>query len=234
MLSLIEQFRDSMLASGKKALNSINAYTLDISEFNTFLNSKQVKSLTDAGQSDVASFILQLKTDGKSAATVNRKMASIRAFYKFLNAEGIVDFNPTLDIKPPKIARKEIQYLTIEEVETLLATPDDSVKGIRDKAILEVLYATGVRVSELIQMELEHVNLRMGFVTCTGEHGKARIIPLGRPSREALENYIYECRDKLIKDKSKNIQTLFLNYYGNCMTRQALWKILKEYAQNRI
>jgi integrase/recombinase XerD len=133
-------------------------------------------------------------------------------------------------IKSPKIARKEIEYLTIEEVENLLAQPDKSDIGLRDTAILEVLYATGLRVSEAISANVDDVNLRMGFITCDGTHGKARIIPLGRPSRAALETYIYDDRNKLLRGKDPSQKALFLNYYGERLTRQALWKILKGYA----
>lgn len=231
MDSYIDQFNDYLVKTKKMAANSTNAYLRDLNEFEVFLNSKGLYRLAEANQADVASYLLKLKEEGKSAATVNRKMASVRAFYKYLNSQGIITENPANDIKAPKIARKEIEYLTIEEVEKLLATPDGSVKGVRDTAILEVLYATGLRVTEIIEMDLDHVNLRMGFVTCTGEHGKARIIPLGRPARKAMDEYIYEGRAKLLRDKSDKENALFLNYYGERLTRQAMWKILKEYAK---
>ena len=118
----------------------------------------------------------------------------------------------------------------MSEIEKLMAVPDDSVRGVRDRAILEVLYATGIRVSELIASNLEDVNMRMGFITCAGEQSHARIVPLGRPARAALENYIYEARDQLLRGKEEE-QALFLNFYGNRMTRQGLWKILKEYGE---
>ena len=136
--------------------------------------------------------------------------------------------NPTANIKSPKIERKEIEYLEMDEIDKLLATPDDSVKGVRDRAILEVLYATGIRVSELIEANVEDINLRMGFITCTGEQSNPRIVPLGRPSRAALEDYIYDGRKKLVKENTAE-KALFVNYYGKRITRQGLWKILKEY-----
>ena len=137
-----------------------------------------------------------------------------------------------VNIKSPRIERKELEYLTIEEIDKLLSLPDDSIKGQRDRAILEIMYATGIRVSELIEAKVEDVNLRLGFITCTGEHGKARIIPMGRPARAAVEAYIYDVRDKMIKnkDEEKPNDILFVNYMGEKLTRQGLWKILKEYA----
>ena len=119
-------------------------------------------------------------------------------------------------------------------MDKLLSMPNDSVKGIRDRAILEVLYATGIRVTELIELKLNDVNIRMGFITCSGEYGKARIVPMGGLARKALENYIFNDRDRLLKDKvnDNGDSPLFVNHAGEKITRQGLWKILKEYGKN--
>ena len=231
MDSTLLDFRDYLEKKKHMAKNSVLAYLRDLDEFRVFIFEKSGARLTEATQADVAAWLLELKQGDKSAATVNRKLASVRAYYKFTGLEGIMSSNPATQIRTPKIARKEIEYLSIEEVERLLMQPDRSVKGIRDIAMLELLYATGLRVSELIEANVEDINLRMGFVTCSGEHGKARIIPLGRPARAALEEYIYEGRAKLLRKKSPDERALFLNYYGERMTRQALWKILKSYAR---
>ena len=227
----INEFKFSLESKKKMAVNSVSAYIRDVNEFELFLENKNVNDLKGASQADITDYLLMLKHEGKSAATVNRKMASLRAFYRYLSEKNIIEDNPAVDIKVPKISRREIEYLTIEEVEELLKQPDDSIKGLRDRAILEVLYATGLRVSELIETNVEDVNLRMGFVTCTGEYGKARIIPLGRPAKAALETYIYDDRAKIIKDGDTSETALFLNYYGKRLTRQAMWKILREYAK---
>ncbi|MDD3873984.1 MAG: tyrosine-type recombinase/integrase, partial [Methanosarcina sp.] len=137
----------------------------------------------------------------------------------------------TENIKSPRIERKEIQYLTVTEIERLLSQPDDSIKGIRDKALLEILYASGMRVSEIAGADLEDINLRIGFILSRGEYGKARIIPLGRPARAALETYFYEGRPKLIREKNRNCQALFVNYNGERLTRQGIWKLIKQYAK---
>ena len=231
MNSYIDQFKSSLESKKKMAANSVSAYVRDVNEFEDFLENKNINDLQGASQADITDYLLMLKNDGKSAATVNRKMASLRAFYRYLSGENIIKNSPATDIKVPKISKKEIEYLSIEEVEELLKQPNDTIKGLRDRAILEILYATGLRVSELIETNVEDVNLRMGFVTCTGEHGKARIIPLGRPAKAALETYIYEDRVKIIKDGDASETALFLNYYGKRLTRQAMWKILKEYAK---
>lgn len=230
MNGFINDFMNYLSAEKKMAQNSLDAYKRDVQEFGDMIRDRQGLSLSDATNTEVVSFLLKLKNEGKSAATVNRKIASLRAFYGFMLQENHVTVNPTANIKSPRIERKSIEYLTIEEVETLLSTPDKSLKGLRDKAILELLYATGIRVSEVAAMNLDEVNLRMGFVTCTGEHGKARIIPMGRPSRAAVEEYIYDVRAKLLKDENSPEKALFVNYTGGRFTRQGLWKLLKEYA----
>ncbi|MDR2770786.1 MAG: tyrosine-type recombinase/integrase [Clostridiales Family XIII bacterium] len=225
-----EHFKEYLCAAKKLAAASVAAYVRDVGEFAAFLAERGILAPGDAVQADVAAYLLHLKHDGRSAATVSRKMASIRAFYRYMFAEGHCRENPATEMKLPRIARKDIEYLSLEEVETLLDKPNDSAKGVRDRAILELLYATGLRVSEAVEADLEHVNLRMGFITCTGEHGKARIIPLGRFARAALETYIFEGRAKLLRGKLTKDKALFLNYSGDRMTRQGMWKLIREYA----
>ncbi|MDR1778904.1 MAG: tyrosine recombinase [Clostridiales Family XIII bacterium] len=227
----IQSFKNYLEGEKKMATNSVLAYVRDIREFTAFVADKNGLTPITASEADIAAWLLTLKQEDKTGATVNRKLASLRAYYKFLLATGKLKVNPSVNIKTPKIARKEVEYLTIEEVETLLAQPDDGLLGMRDRAILELLYATGLRVSEVIEANLEDINLRMGFVTCNGEHGKARIIPLGRPARAAMEEYIYEGREKLLRGKEDEEKALFLNYYGGRITRQALWKLIGTYAE---
>ena len=210
--------------------NTVAAYSRDVLEFSKFLSEKTGANLKDASNTDIVSYLFKLKNEGKSAATVNRKTASLRAFYNYLVSLSHISTNPTTNIKSPKVAQKEPEYLTIEEVDKLLSLPDKSTKGLRDLAILELLYATGVRVSEIIEADINDVNLRMGFITCTGEVGKARIIPIGRHAKKAMEEYIFEGREKFIKSEG-NEQALFVNYLGGRMTRQGIWKLLKEYAK---
>jgi len=231
MDAVLQEFVSSLSSEKRLAKNSIEAYRKDIADFISFLHSKEVNTLSDVSNTDMVSYLLKLKNDGRAGATVNRKVASIRAFGTFLFAKGYISANPASNIKSPKIARKSVDYLTIAEVETLLELPDKTTKGVRDTAILELLYATGIRVSELTEMDLGEVNLRIGFITCTGEHGKARIVPLGRPSKAALEAYIYDARIKLIHNEASAEKALFVNYAGQRMTRQGLWKLIKLYAE---
>jgi integrase/recombinase XerD len=211
--------------------NTVSAYIRDVDEFSKFLTERTGSNLKDASNTDIVAFLFKLKSGGKSAATLNRKTASIRAFYNYLLEYSFITANPTTNIKSPKITRKEPEYLTIEEVDKLITLPDNSIKGVRDKAIMEILYATGIRVSEIIEADVDDVNLRMGFITCTGEFGKARIVPMGRPARAAMEEYIFESRPKLLKNDSEENRALFVNYIGERITRQGLWKLLKEYAR---
>ena len=227
----IEQFSDYLKNTKKKAANTVEAYERDVKEFTSFVAARGIADVTDVKNTDVVAYLLELKNAGKSAATVNRKLASVRSFYRFLLEKGKIDEDPTNNIKSPRIPRKKLQYLTIEEIDKLLSAPDDSLRGKRDRAILELLYATGIRVTELIEANVEDINLRMGFITCAGEQSKARIIPMGRPARAAMEEYIYDVRDKLLRD-NKDDKALFLNYYGQRITRQGLWKILKAYGES--
>jgi integrase/recombinase XerD len=230
MNEYLEQFKTYLLKERKMSENSLHAYYRDVLEYNRFLVEKNDGDLKESSNTEIVSFVLKLKNEGKSSATVNRKVASLRAFYNFMIEKEYLTVNPVANIKSPKIERKELEYLTIEEVDKLLSLPDDSLKGKRDRAILEIMYATGIRVSEIIETKVTDINLRMGFITCTGEHGKARIIPMGRPARAAVESYIYDARDKLLKKSNADAEALFLNYFGEKLTRQGLWKILKEYA----
>ena len=230
---IINDFLEYLKTEKKTAENTVEAYYRDLYAFDNFLKERFVNGLENASSTDVAAYMLELKNMGKSKSTANRKLSSIRAFYKFALKKGLISENPAEDIKAPKIAPKELEYLTIEEVEHLLAMPDDSVKGKRDRAMLEVLYATGIRVSEIIEMKLKDINLRIGFVTCNGEHGRARIVPMGSMARKALEDYLENSRNVFMKgrDTEDPDGPLFVNYTGSAFSRQGFWKVLKQYGR---
>ena len=226
---IVDKFADYLEKEKRVSENTIEAYVRDIYHFSDFVAMRKINDLKDVTNTEVVAYLMMLKNENKSKSTLNRKLASIRTFYNYLIKIKAIKDNPALNIKTPKVERKEIEYLSIEDIERLLELPDDSEKGIRDRAILELLYATGIRASELIEMKLSDVNLRMGFIKCSGEHSKARIIPMGRPCRQAVENYVYDVREKMLKGHQNDI--LFINYIGEKMTRQGLWKILKEYGE---
>ncbi len=227
MQRYIEEYVEYLKKVKKLSDNSCNAYRGDLRDFFTELN---IENPVEATNTDIVAFTLKLKKDGRSPSTVNRKVASLKSFYRYLFKNGIMDNNPADNLKSPKIERKKIEYLTISEVEKILEIPDDSVKGKRDRSILEIMYATGIKASEVTDADVSDLNLRMGFITCRGEHGKARIVPIGRPARQALEEYIYDARQTILKNKDEQ-DALFLNLSGERMTRQGLWKILKEYVE---
>ena len=228
---IIDNFLDYLKNTRNMSENTLLAYRRDIMAFDRFMRKQGINELERVTNTHIISYLMNLKTEGKTKSTVNRKLASLRSFYRFLQNQGTIRVNPTDDIRSPKIARKEISYLSQEDVKKLLEMPDESVMGIRDKAILEMMYATGVRVSEIIEMKVPDVNLRMGFVACSGDHGRARIVPMGIPARNAVENYLKNSRNALLKNKKDEEQDgfLFVNYIGEPFTRQGFWKVLKQY-----
>lgn len=226
----LEEFIKYLKNEKKMAPNSLEAYNRDIIEFMSFEAEREMNDITETSSTEIVAYLTKLKIAGKSTATVNRKLSSIRSFFSYLYNVKLISENPTLGIKSPKVEKKKLEFLSIEEIDKLLECPDATIKGKRDRAILEVLYATGIKVSELIEAKVEDINFRMGFMTCYGETSKARIIPLGRPARAALEEYVYDVRAVLLKD-NKDEKALFVNFFGKRITRQGLWKILKEYGE---
>ncbi len=225
-----ESYMEYLTEEKKMSDNTKQAYLRDLKNFQTFILKRGLSGYEEASNAEIVAWLMELKASGRSKATVNRKLASLRNFYHYLEKEKRIQENPAENIKPPKISKKEIEYLSIEEMECLLAVPDDStMKGKRDRAILELLYATGIRASELIEMKLEDMNLRMGFVKCSGEHGKARIIPVGRLARKVMEDYVLDVRPVFLKGNQTD--ALFVNYAGRSFTRQGLWKVLKQYGE---
>ncbi|MBQ8151804.1 MAG: tyrosine recombinase XerD [Firmicutes bacterium] len=225
-----QKFADYLRTERKMAKNSLEAYGRDVNEFTAYEEGRGNNDILAVTETEIVSFLHELKMAGKSASTVNRKLASVRAFYNYLSREGYIKDNPTIGIKSPKIENKKVEYLEIDEIDKLLQAPDDSFKGKRDRAILEVLYATGMRVSEVIQLDVVDVNLRMGFVTYDGDLSRARIVPLGRPARNALQEYLESGRHALVRENDEE-EALFVNVNGGRITRQGIWKILKEYGE---
>ena len=227
-LSTFQEYLEKEL---KKSKNTVDAYIRDLKQFEEWLLEKGVSSLVKAKNIHVTGYLLYLKEKNMEGSTVNRKTASLRAFYKFGMLKKLVEEDPLIHVKVPKQKKKEVQYLTVPEIEKLVSLPDNSLFGIRDRAILEILYATGIRVTELSLANLSDINMRMGYITMRGDHGKARIVPIGRPAKAALEEYIYDIRPKIAKSKTEKDSPLFLNYAGKRLTRQGLWKIVKGYAK---
>ena len=214
--------------------NTIVAYIRDLKSFDKYME-KENRTIDDANKTDVLAYLLGLNKEGKSKATSNRKLASLRTYFSWLISQGRMTEDPTKDIKSPRAERRELEYLSLSEVEQLLKEPDNSIKGIRDRAILEVLYGTGMRVNELIDLNYTDLNLKMGYISCAGTHGKARIVPLGSYAKKAVEDYILKSRAALLRSEERDRSdavALFVNYSGERFTRQGLWKVLKKYGEN--
>ncbi|WP_433742968.1 site-specific tyrosine recombinase XerD [Falsibacillus pallidus] len=228
----LRDFIHYMVVEKGLAKNTIVSYERDLKAYINYLTKvEEMGSLNEVSRTHIVHFLGHLKQQGKSVRTIARHIASIRSFHQFLLREKAVDMDPSVHIDTPQHGRSLPKVLSLEEVESLLEAPDDSTPiGARDKAMLEILYATGIRVSELIGLNLDDVHLTMGFVKCIGKGNKERIIPIGRTAVTVLENYMGGSRLRLRSSKYKT-DALFLNHHGNRLTRQGFWKILKGLAK---
>ena len=219
---------ETYLAEEKGAsLNTLSSYLRDVLQFAHWLEGKGLV-LEQAKQADVELYIKYLSGQGKSVATVTRSLASLKSFYTYMLRQGRVSVNPARGITPAKAERKLPQILTNQEVELFLSQPDASdAKGCRDRAMLELLYATGIRVSELISLNLEHLNLPAGVIRCQGR--KERMIPLYPAAIKSLDNYVNRIRPQMIERPDET--ALFVNMNGERMSRQGFWKIIKHYQE---
>lgn len=226
MDEVVRSFIDDLKSDKKLSKNTLESYSRDIKQFLAFLQDSNI-DFKSVKKANVISYVIYLQKEGKAVASISRSLASIRAFYHILVKNRIVSYDPTIDLESPKIEKKIPQILLIDEVERLLSLPSNSdAKGTRDKAMLELLYATGIRVSELISLDVEDVNIDLGCIKCNG--AKERIIPVGKIALTSLENYLKNYRP--ILKKGKKDDALFLNFHGERMTRQGFWKIVKHYA----
>lgn len=229
----LQDFIHFMIVEKGLAQNTIISYERDLKHYLQYIQKvEQIGSLNDISRIQIIHFLALLKDEGKSAKTRARHIASIRAFHQFLLREKVVEQDPTVHIETPRLERNLPRVLSFPEVELLLETPDTSTPlGLRDRAMLELLYATGIRVTELINLELDHIHLTMGFVRCIGKGNKERIIPIGTFATEKIEQYLRESRPKLRSAKYKT-EALFLNHHGNQLTRQGYWKNIKKLADD--
>lgn len=226
MDGIINEFIGELTQHKKLSKNTIESYTRDIKQFMEYLANNRL-DFKNVKKTNIIAYTLYLQKQGRATSSISRSIASIRAFYRVLIKNHIVVNDPTLNLESPRIEKKLPQILTIAEVEQLLALPDINLpKGDRDKAMLELLYATGIRVSELISLDVNDVNLDLGYIRCRGT--KERIVPIGKIALESLERYLKNSRDNFKKKKSED--ALFLNFHGERMTRQGFWKIIKYYA----
>lgn len=227
MLQKIEEFVDYLTNVKRASKNTIASYKRDLVKLHNYLKDSGIQSLKEVTSTDLNSYILLIEKQGMSTATVSRNIASVKAFFLYLLKQGVISEDPSETLKPPKIEKKAPVILTIEEINLLLEQPNGSApKEIRDKAMLELLYATGIRVSELISLRVKDVNLSMNFLQCR-DGNKERVIPFTNETKIALENYLYNAREIMCKGEQ---ESLFTNCQGAPMTRQGFWKIIKYYS----
>lgn len=227
MLDLICAYENYLSKVKQASANTVSSYLRDIRQFSQWLLSQEDVSIVDATQLNISDYLLHLEGEGRSGATVSRNLASLKNFYAYLITAGFLDKTPVLDIHIERGEKKLPSVLTGREIELLLAQPVCvEPKGFRDKAMLEVMYATGLRVSELIDLNLDDVNLEQEIIKCSGRK-KSRAIPLYPGALRALKNYIQDYRDLLVSSSEE--KALFVNINGTRMSRQGFWKILKYY-----
>jgi integrase/recombinase XerD len=223
---VVYDFIDELKNEKRLSANTLESYNRDVKQFLHYLSLNEI-DYKNVKKSHIISYVFFLQNEGKATSSISRSLASIRAFYHVQLKNRIIVYDPTINLESPKIEKKLPSTLTISEMERVLSSPSTAdAKGIRDKAMLEILYATGIRVTELINLNVNDINLDLGYVKCLGT--KERIVPIGKIAIKALENYIYNYREKFLKNKIEN--SLFLNFHGQRMTRQGFWKIIKFYA----
>lgn len=222
----IEQYVEYLKTTKKSSDNTVASYKRDLLKFANYFKSLEQTDIHSINETNLNSYILFIEKQGMSMATVSRNIASIKSFFAFLLREGIVQADPSEQLKPPKIEKKTPDVLTISEVNKLLEQPGNTTpKEIRDRAMLELLYATGIRVTELVTLKVKDVNLKLGYVECH-DANKSRIIPIEDAAQNALSAYLDGVRDSMCN----NSDYLFSNCKGTPMTRQGFWKIIKHYA----
>jgi integrase/recombinase XerD len=227
MLDLVQAYENYLTKVKKASGNTVSSYMRDVRQFAQWLRQQEGIDVIDATQLNISDFLAHLETEGRSAATVSRSLASLKNFYSYVVSSGFLEQTPVTDIKVERGEKKDPSILTGREIELLLAQPVCvDAKGFRDKAMLEVMYATGIRVSELIALDISDVNLEQGTIKCAGAK-KTRTIPLYPAALRALSTYIDNIRAGMLADPSE--QALFVNVGGVRMSRQGFWKILKHY-----
>lgn len=229
MENYIEGFITYLHNVKKMSQNTELSYRRDLKKVADYLKEQGINDIKKVNATNLTSYVMYMEKNNFSAATISRNIASLKAFYHYLVKEGIVDTDAALELHAPKIEKKIPEILSMDEVVKLLEQPSgDSAKEIRDKAMLELLYATGIRVTELITLKTSDVNLNMGYINCK-DSNKERVIPFGNEARKALSKYISETREIMVADPDSPY--LFANCSGQPMSRQGFWKLIKYYAK---
>jgi integrase/recombinase XerD len=230
MDKLVDEYINFLVVEKRVSHNTVDAYSRDLRRHISYLYRLGIGNLQDVSSEHVVSYLAELKKGIITANTINRGLTAIRGFYKFLIREGRLDENPVANIELAKVWMRLPDTLSKEEVEQILSQPDaTSPMSIRDKAMLELLYATGLRVSELVNLTISNINWQVGYLVTMGKGNKERIIPIGNIAYKWLTKYIDEARPQLLRGKT-NIDMLFTNRFGKRLSRQGFWKIVRRYA----
>jgi integrase/recombinase XerD len=232
MESIIHAFLNYMRVERGLAQNTILAYGRDLKRFAEFLRKRQKLKMEDVNREDVVDFLSSLYKEKLDSRSVARYLVSLRGLYKFAMMEEMVSADPTENLESPKIRNSLPTYLRVEEIDKLLAAPNLATSiGLRDRAMLEVLYSTGLRVSELLNLRISDIDMRIGCVRCIGKGDKERLVPIGRKAIAAVEQWLAQGRPKFARPASPppHNQVLFLTSIGRRLSRVGIWKILHEY-----
>lgn len=225
----IKQYIQYLQKQKHASQNTILSYQRDLLKLAGYLEMNEVTEVAEVTQTNLTSYVLMLENAGLATATISRNIASIKGFFSFLFQERMIKQNVSLPLHSPRAERKAPQILTLDEIECLLKQPKgEQPKEVRDRAMLEVLYATGIRVSELISLSLDDIDLKWNYIICRN-HGKHRVIPMDESANQALTHYLTDARPVMQKDENKIV---FLNCRGTAMSRQGFWKIIKKYASD--
>ena len=231
MEEFIDGFLNYLTVERGLSRNTIISYSEDLRSYAGYLKKQSIKSFSTTTKNDIVGFMMFRKDHKLAANSIARSLAAIRMFYRFLVRERILKTDPSSLVDSPKLWKKIPETLSVNEVESLLSEPNvrDEKQGARDRAILETLYATGMRVSEAVNLKLDNVNMDVGFLRCIGKGDKERVIPLGKKAVISIKRYLEISRPKLLKNKES--EALFLSRSGKKISRQSLWKMIKHYAK---
>lgn len=225
----IDRYMDHLRVERNLSPHTLEAYRRDLGKLTEFAEGRGRTGFDQVSSLDLVELLTKLHKAGLGVRSQARFLSALRTCYRFLSGEGLVENDPTVDIDMPKAGRKLPEFLSIQEVDELLAAPPlNSARGLRDKAMLEVLYATGLRVSELVNLELSALDRRLGTVLAFGKRRKERRVPIGEQALDAVEAYLEHSRPAILK--TRRSKSLFVTSRGRAMTRQGFWKILKRYA----
>ncbi len=226
----MRKYMDGFLAYlSDKSENTVSAYKRDVEKYLDFLEENGIESLFDTNKSTVLTYLLSQQKSGRAASSVSRSLSSLKMFYGYVTANGEGMPDPTLNLEAPQVKRNMPRILTAREVDRFLSAPNTkTAQGKRDHAMLELLYATGIKVSELVMLDIKDINTKAGFLHCRGG-AKERILPIGQLATESLERYILQARDEI--RNGRETDALFLNYTGERMSRQGFWKRVRHYKE---